>query len=110
MSNMIRIAEDFSQYPGGRYPADGDGNGTVFREKFLEPVLQAHDTALIVLDGTRGYPSSFLEEAFGGLVRKGFDAELIKKSFTFVAEQPGFSRFIAIIHEHIDRAKVAAKA
>lgn len=104
---LIRIAEDFSRLPGGRYPQDGDGNGTTFREKFLVPVLKSHGTARIILDGTRGYPSSFLEEAFGGLVRAGYDPDRIKKSFSFVAEQPGFARFIGLIEEHIDRAAAA---
>jgi len=33
---------------------------------------------VIDLDGVRGYGSSFLEEAFGGLVRKGFSQATIK--------------------------------
>ncbi|WP_339690078.1 DUF4325 domain-containing protein [Celeribacter baekdonensis] len=104
MDKMIRIAEDFSEYPGGRYPEDGDGNGTDFRENFLVPVIASGDHAKIVLDGTKGYPSSFLEEAFGGLVRGGYEAQKIKDTFSFVANQPGFARFIALINEHIDRA------
>jgi hypothetical protein len=104
MIDMIRIAEDFSKLPGGRYPSDGDGNGEDFREKFLVPVLDNNGTAAIILDGTRGYPSSFLEEAFGGLVRKGYTVERINAAFSFVAEQKGFARFVGLIQQHIDRA------
>ena len=32
---VIRIAQDFSKLPGGRYLADGEGNGTAFRVNFL---------------------------------------------------------------------------
>ena len=105
---LIRIANDFSAVPGGRYPADGPGNGTTFRNDFLVPILEADETAEIVLDGARGYPSSFLEEAFGGLVREGYTPSKILKTFHFIAEQPGFSRFIDLIKDHVDRAARAA--
>ena len=101
---IIRIAGDFSEFPGGRYPEDGDGNGTTFREKFLVPAIESNEKVTIVLDGTRGYPSSFLEEAFGGLIRNGIPAEKIESCFSYVAEQPGFARFIDMISEHVSRA------
>lgn len=105
---MIRIAQDFTEFPGGRYPEDGDGNGTTFREKFLLPAINRKQKTTIVLDGTRGYPSSFLEEAFGGLIRQGITADQISEYLVYEANQPGFSRFIDMIQEHVDRA-VAAK-
>ena len=104
----IRIAEEFSEFPGGRYPEDGDGNGTDFREKYLVPAIRAGEPVDVILDGTRGYPSSFLEEAFGGLVRQGITATEINFTFNFVAEQPGFARFVKLIDEHIRRADRAA--
>ena len=72
---MIEIAKDFSRYPSGRSIADGPHSGEKFREEFLVPALKDHDEVVIILDGVKGYPSSFTEEAFGGLVRKGFDKE-----------------------------------
>jgi hypothetical protein len=33
------------------------------------------------LDGARGYGSSFLEEAFGGLIRVGFSADNVLSRF-----------------------------
>lgn len=102
--NVIRIAEDFSQVPGGRYRTDGPANGEAFREDFLEPILRARRTATVVLDGTRGYPSSFLEEAFGGLIRLGYSEDEILGAFRFQANQPGFSRFVDRIKEHVNRA------
>lgn len=106
----IRIAEEFSRLPGGRYPEDGDGNGTDFREEFLVPALDKGEIVTVVLDGTRGYPSSFLEEAFGGLIRQGVPAAKIDSTFKFVAKQPGFSRFIDLIKQHVERASRAAGA
>lgn len=69
MTKTITIASDFSTTPGGRYYTDGDFTGQEFRERYLIPELDKNETIRIVLDGAEGYPSSFLEEAFGGLAR-----------------------------------------
>ena len=66
----INIAKDFSRYPLGRDDNDGPYNGEKFRKSFLVPALQRHKKVAVYLDGPKGYGSSFLEEAFGGLVRK----------------------------------------
>ncbi|WP_292375057.1 STAS-like domain-containing protein [Mesorhizobium sp.] len=66
----INILQEFSKTPGGRYYTDGPASGQKFREEFLLPALAANDRVIVEMDGTRGYPSSFLEEAFGGLVRE----------------------------------------
>lgn len=72
---VINIERDFSKYPAGRYTPDGPFSGEQFREEHLIPALNNQSGRVVVeLDGARGYGSSFLEEAFGGLVRKGFDA------------------------------------
>lgn len=65
----INISKDFSSSPAGRFPEDGPFNGTKFRENFLVPALQKAEEVTIELDGVSGFGSSFLEEAFGGLVR-----------------------------------------
>jgi hypothetical protein len=71
----INIASQFSRYPAGRYKADGPYSGEAFRDDFLIPQLRQPDTRVVIqLDGARGLASSFLEEAFGGLVRAGFDS------------------------------------
>lgn len=70
-NKMITIATDFSQFPAGRYVTDGPNSGERFREELLYPALQNKDNHVIVnMDGALGYGSSFLEEAFGGLIRK----------------------------------------
>lgn len=65
----ITVADQFSRYPAGRYRSDGPRSGEVFREDFLLPALRSHDQVIVNLDGAMGYGSSFLDEAFGGLVR-----------------------------------------
>jgi hypothetical protein len=104
-NKVINIARDFSVTPGGRFLDEGPFTGERFRKTFLEPVVTAGQKATVVLDGVRGYPSSFLEEAFGGLIRAGFSGEQVLESFTFQAEMPGFKRFIARIHTHIEAAQ-----
>ena len=64
---------EFTRTPGARYRTDGPNSGEQFREEYLAPrfaeARQAGCTLLVDLDGTAGYATSFLEEAFGGLAR-----------------------------------------
>ena len=66
---LVKVAEQFSIYPGGRIPSDGPNSGEELRERLLVPALQTGKKVIVDLDGTLGYAHSFLEEAFGGLVR-----------------------------------------
>lgn len=67
---QISIARDFSEFPAGRESSDGPNSGERFRSEFLLPALSDNEGIITVdLDGTMGFGSSFLEEAFGGLVR-----------------------------------------
>ncbi len=65
----IDIGVDFSTRVGPRYRTDGKFSGEEFREDFLEPAIKGYDTVVVHLDSLLGYGASFLEEAFGGLVR-----------------------------------------
>lgn len=76
---LIDIGEVFSKYPAGRHPQDGKYNGETFRKKFLEEPLSQSQKVTIEFDKAVSYGSSFLEEAFGGLVRTAkFDNDTIK--------------------------------
>lgn len=70
----ISIALDFSRTPGARFPEEGDFSGKDFREKILLPKLKEaikeKKKLEVDLDGTAGMGTSFLEEAFGGLIRE----------------------------------------
>ena len=104
----INIAEDYTRHPNGRYIEDGKGNGTGFRKEFLRPAMENKNVSAVnvVLDGAKGYPSSFLEEAFGGLVREeGFSARDVLRKFVFVANKPGYARYIDLIKEYIQQAE-----
>lgn len=96
---VINVARDFSKYPAGRYVDDGPASGQFFRQKFLIPALKESKPMSIELDGTRGYGSSFLEEAFGGAVREGFSPAAVKATFKLVSEDQSL---IDEIHDYIE--------
>lgn len=82
----INVANDFSKYPAGRFKSDGPFSGESFRDKILIPALKKDNATIeIDLDGARGYGSSFLEEAFGGTVRKGFSPESLLSRIQFIS-------------------------
>ena len=70
----VSIARDFSRIPGARFPQEGDHSGQEFRTKVLLPKLREaiakKEKLCVILDGTAGLGTSFLEEAFGGLIRE----------------------------------------
>lgn len=70
---VIDVAVDFTRFPAGRYREDGRFSGERFRDEFLIPALKKREPFIVKLDGTMGYGSSFLEEAFGGLARAGLN-------------------------------------
>jgi STAS-like domain of unknown function (DUF4325) len=70
----INVSQDYTRFPAGRYVSDGRFSGERFRNDFLIPALKSADKVEIQFDGTLGPGSSFLEEAFGGLIRAGFAA------------------------------------
>lgn len=90
----IRIASDFSRHPAGRYISDGPYSGEAFRKKFLEKPLNDGEIVVVDLDGTRGYGSSFLEEAFGGLVRFGLPKDQLVKSIELRTSRPSLKQEI----------------
>jgi hypothetical protein len=65
----ISVVKDYTRFPAGRYRTDGPYSGERFREEFLAPALKENPVVTVQLDGAAGYGSSFLDEAFGGLVR-----------------------------------------
>jgi len=95
MSNkMISIAEHFSRTPAGRYREDGPKSGQLFRENMLIPALQGTHKVIVDLRGVLGFGSSFLEEAFGGLVREGFSLEDLRQRLEIKSDIQTYSNRI----------------
>lgn len=107
---MLSIADDFWPFPAGRVEADGPYNGEKFRHEFLLPALQAaenaHSVLIIQLDGLKSCGSSFLESAFGGLVRyDGYTPKKLKNLLRVDFTNPSLERYKLSIESHIKRAK-----
>lgn len=100
---IIKIATVFHKMPMGRYyPKDGEYTGDKFRQEWLEPNFNAYDKLIIDLDDLYGCPSSFREEAFGGLARIfGIDEVLKKIEFKTI----DFPELIDVIKNDILDAK-----
>lgn len=103
---MFSIATDFSVHPGPRYKNQGAHSGEQLRTK-LAAFLRANPGKVVInLDGTRGMGSSFLDEAFGGLIRdEGLPKNDLLKRLTFVSRiDPSY---VDEIRDSIDRSKPA---
>lgn len=76
----------FSRSPAGLTDEDGPANARKFRENHLIPALRKYPKITVVLDGTTGYASNWLEEAFGGLLYCGFSCEELLNRILLVSE------------------------
>ncbi len=89
MAKLVNIAKDYSRTLGGRWIRLGEYSGEDFFKTILEPqYLQAkkENTKLVIeLDGTTGYPSSFLDQSFGELARK-YGKDSVKDTVEFKAQ------------------------
>jgi len=72
---IIKVATRYPS-PGPRFKVLGPSSGEEFRD-WLVTELEKGKELTVDLDGTEGYGSSFLEESFGGLIRLGFDPDLV---------------------------------
>jgi len=89
---ILKLAEKFSRTPGPRYASEGNHSGEDFRKNVLYPAYEAAVTEgnvlVVVLDGTCGYGTSFLEEAFGGLIREnGIPLASLNQNLRIVSEE-----------------------
>lgn len=88
---VINIGKDFSRYPAGRFPSDGKFNGETFRKKYLLDPINSNNNIKIYLDDAVDFGSSFLEEAFGGLVRtEKIPQDKIKRLISFETKNHPF--------------------
>lgn len=105
MTTILNIANDFSPTPGARYRTDGKFSGQEFYESILNKAFSKTSSIgqklVIVLDGTAGYATSFLDEAFGRLARD-FGVEKVKSGLSLVSvEEP---ELLEEIDEYIENA------
>lgn len=105
----IRVAE-YTRSPGGRFRSDGPYSGEWFREEILRPALataiRQNEQLEVELDGTSGYGSSFLEESFGGLIRKrGVEPDIARRSLVITAKSRVFAPYKALAERYMRDAR-----
>ena len=109
MAIKLVIADQFSKVPGARLRRDGSYSAEEFRSDFLIPAFRSainDNTELeVLLDGTAGYGSSFLEETFGGLVRSAmFSPEQIRAHLRIVSNDPLYAGYRALAARYLNDA------
>ena len=104
--NTLYIGKHFSEDPAGRYYTDGDGSGEEFREEILKPLFSLNKPISINIDeDVEGYGSSFLVEAFGGLIKHGyFTKKDVKDKLHIKLTNPDFEFYKKKIFQYIDEA------
>lgn len=98
----INIYDDFTDTPGARTYDDGKFSGQEFYDKILLPkykeALDKKVKLQIDLDGTYGYASSFLNEAFSSLGNEYKPNEVLDNLILISNEVP---KYIYKIKEYI---------
>ena len=98
----IRIAEEFSDKPGGRWRDLGSNSGEEFYEDILLPKFDEArkdgEKLYIYLDGAKSYPNSFLDQSFGELGRK-YGKDIVADTIIF--KTVGFLWIVKYIKEEI---------
>lgn len=101
---------DFTEFPGPRFMHLGPNSGEEFRKKYLLPTIKELGSNFSVnLDGTMGYGSSFLEEAFGGLVRENVPANIVLEiSAHLQSEDPSLvEEIVSYVNDAIEARNVS---
>lgn len=103
MTSEFRIT-DFSANPGPRYKRQGKHSGEALRPKLVRLLRDQEGRIRVILDGTKGIGSSFLDEAFGGLVRcEHFSRAELEHRFDFVSNVD--PSYINTIRDSLNRAE-----
>ena len=83
---------DFSKTPGARYYKDGKFSGEEFYDKVLsikfEEAKKENKKLIVNLDGTEGYATSFLDEAFRRLGEKYSPKDVLERLEIKSDEEP----------------------
>jgi len=104
--HFVKINTDFSNTPGARYYSDGEASGEEFYDKILrnafKEALDDRSELVIDLDGTEGYATSFLDEAFMRLTKE-FGKTAVKANLKIISvEEPDWIEEIATYIDEVE--------
>ena len=112
---FLNVGAEFSNLPSGRFYSDKTGSsGEQFREELLKVKLSKLKTGqkltVVLDDQVEGYGSSFLVEAFAGMVKYGYmrKEELLSK-LIFSFKDDDFDFFKKRIIQYINEAAYNSK-
>ena len=110
VDRIITVGTDYSAAPGGRFADHGPHSGQDFRDNVLAPALKdGKDHLTVFLDGTAGYAGSFLEEAFGGLIRVcHFAPDDLAKRLEVRAQDTRYAIYARMANQYLKDAAAAA--
>lgn len=109
-THVINIASDFTDTPFGRYRADGEESGQVFRDDMLIPALKKFAHVTILLDGLEGLPSSVWEEVMGGLIRKEYELAWLKEHLAIETSEAEMRTYVRLGWKHAEEEAARKKA
>ena len=101
------VAKEFGPFAGPRYKHQGPYSGETLRPKLLaalDRIRGMPGVVIVDLDGMKGIGSSFLDEAFGGLIRsEGVEKDEINARFDYRSRVD--PSYIETIRDSIERAR-----
>ena len=110
VETIINIAEKFSDFPVGRSRKNNKFSGEEFRDDFLVPPLRENSKVIVDFENVFACPPSFLDEAFGGLIRKyRKDSEFLRVIDTQLdfkaSDITKYDGYNKLAKEYMDRAR-----
>ncbi len=84
---VISVAKDFSRFPGVVFHLNDAARSAVAFRRMLTTALLSDKDVLVELDGTCGYSSSFLKEAFGGMINESFSSLELRRRMTVLSDK-----------------------
>jgi len=100
---IFSVAKDFSPFAGPRFTRQGPHSGEALRSKLVRFLERHPGKVTVVLDGTKGMGSSFLDEAFGGLIRnEGWAKRDVEQRLRFQSRLD--PSYLSTIIDSIERA------
>jgi hypothetical protein len=92
---------DFSEFPGGRFVENGPFSGEEYRKTVLLPALESCEIVEIDFAGVFVAAPSFLDEAFGEIVKRLGPAEFRRRIQVRSDEDPDiFKQIERIVKAH----------